>query len=230
MKVAGLVPFTTIDYPGALAAVIFFKGCPLRCPFCHNPDLQQPDSDTATLSWPEITAFLETHRRKLDGIVLSGGEPLMQEGILEIARQIKQFDFKIAVHTSGVYPEKLAALLPLVDWVGLDIKSPFSKYETATGRDKMAPAVQKSLDILLASGTDFECRTTCDPRFLTQSDLWEIAAFLHQKGVKHYVLQKYRSFDKEINPPSVSQIESLVRDSDIMQQIKKLYPTLFVRG
>ena len=104
--VAGLVPFTTIDYPGCLAAVVFFKGCPLKCPFCHNPDLQENDGK-GEMEWADILSFLSARKGKLDAVVLSGGEPLMQPDIVELARQVKELGFKVGIHTSGVYPDKL---------------------------------------------------------------------------------------------------------------------------
>ena len=106
LKVAGLVPFTTRDVPTCLAAVVFFQGCPLRCPFCHNPNLQ-PYDDLTAMDWSEVVQFLTTRQKRLDGVVLSGGEPLMQENLLEAIHQIKDLGFKVAVHTSGIYPEKL---------------------------------------------------------------------------------------------------------------------------
>ena len=141
--VAGLVPFTSIDFPGYLAAVIFFQGCPLRCPFCHNPNLQPLTDSTQT--WEEALAFLKTRKKRLDGVVMSGGEPLMQSSVVQMLKQLNDLGFKTALHTSGVYPEKLQEVLPLLDWVGLDIKGPWDKYDILSGRKKMAEKVQDSL-------------------------------------------------------------------------------------
>ena len=115
-------------------------------------------------------AFLRDRVKRLDGVVFSGGEPLMSDEILEKAKAVKDLGFKLAIHTSGVYPERLREMLPLIDWVGLDIKAPWDKYEELTGRPNMAEQVQKSLQILLDSKVDFEARTTCDPRHLTPAD------------------------------------------------------------
>ena len=115
VKPAGLVPFTTIDFPNRLAAVIFFQGCPLRCPFCHNPNLQPYEGVGESMSFEEIMAFLSQRRKRLDGVVLSGGEPLMQPDIVSVARTLKDMGFQVAVHTSGAYPDRLKDLLPLLD-------------------------------------------------------------------------------------------------------------------
>ena len=224
--VAGLVPFTSIDFPGYLAAVIFFQGCPLRCPFCHNPNLQPLTDSTQT--WEETLAFLKTRKKRLDGVVMSGGEPLMQSNIVQMLKQVKELGFKTAVHTSGVYPEKLKEILPLLDWVGLDIKGPWDKYDILSGRKKMAPKVQESLKILMNSGLDFECRTTCDPKHLTPDDTLKIAQDLKALRVKTYALQKYNTFPEDKNPPSIMDIESFFTD-EALRPIQKLYPNLILR-
>ena len=226
-QAAGLVPFTSIDFPGCLAAVVFFQGCPLRCPFCHNPELQVFPGPSGQ-SWDEIMDFLRVRTKRLDGVVFSGGEPLMSDEIIEKAEQVKALGFKLAIHTSGVYPERLRELLPLIDWVGLDIKAPWEKYEELTGRPNMAEQVQKSLQILLESKVDFEARTTCDPRHLTPADILKIAQELHGVGVKTYALQKYRTFDADKNPPSVVEIEKFFTP-EALAQIQKLYPNLICR-
>lgn len=224
--VAGLVPFTSIDFPGCLAAVIFFQGCPLRCPFCHNPNLQ-PLTDSVQ-TWEETLAFLKTRKKRLDGVVMSGGEPLMQPNVFDMLQQIKDLGFKVAIHTSGVYPEKLEKILPLLDWVGLDIKGPWDKYDTLSGRKNMVQKVQKSLKILIESGIDFECRTTCDPNHLIPADTLKIAHDLQKLGVKIYALQKYNTFPEDKNPPSVLAIESFFTN-EALKPIRKLYPHLIIR-
>ena len=226
-QAAGLVPFTSIDFPGCLAAVVFFQGCPLRCPFCHNPELQVFPGPMGQ-SWDEIMDFLRARTKRLDGVVFSGGEPLMSDEIIEKAREVKGLGFKLAIHTSGVYPERLRELLPLIDWVGLDIKAPWEKYEELTGRPNMVEQVKKSLHLLVASNIDFEARTTCDPRHLTPDDTLKIASELHRAGVKTYALQKYRTFDADKNPPSVVDIEKFFT-SESLAPIQKLYPNLICR-
>ncbi len=167
--IAGVIPFTTIDFPNNLAGVIFFKGCPLRCPFCHNPALQELSDGDET--WENVCAFFKERVRRLDGVVLSGGEPLMQPNIIEVAKTLKDMGYKIAIHTSGVYPEKLKQMVHLIDWVGLDIKAPWDKYELLSGRPNMAEKVKQSIGVLQEAGIAFEARTTCDPRYLTLEEI-----------------------------------------------------------
>lgn len=225
--VAGLVPFTTIDFPGYLAAVIFFKGCPLRCPFCHNPELQESDGK-GEMTWSDIISFLSRRKGKLDGVVLSGGEPLMQPDIVEIAKQIKELKFKVGVHTSGVYPDKLKEMASYVDWIGLDIKAPWAKYDMLSGRSNMAAKVQESLQFLLERKMAFETRTTCDPAYLVPADILQIAQDLKEKGVKSYALQHYRTYPGDKNPPEQSAINLFFNNENLVQ-IEKLFPNLIVR-
>ena len=225
--VAGLVPFTSIDYPEHLAAVVFFKGCPLRCPFCHNPDLQTTDGP-GTMSWNSVLDFLKGRKGRLDGVVFSGGEPLMQPDILECVQQVKQLGFQIGIHTSGVYPEKLREILPYTDWVGLDIKAPWNKYDALCGRPGMAEKVQNSLKLLVDVNISFEARTTCDPFHLTPQDILQIASDLKNMGVLVYALQKYRTFPGDVNPPEQSAIECFFRQENL-SAIQALYPKLILR-
>ncbi len=220
ITIAGLVPFTTIDFPNRLAAVIFFQGCPLRCPFCHNPDLQPHIQTQSQMEWTDVCSFMEKRKKRLDGIVLSGGEPLMQQDIILIIQTLKEMGFQIAIHTSGVYPKRLADILPLIDWVGLDIKAPWNKYDILTGQRNFALNVQESLHLLLQSGIDYEVRTTCDPRFLTIEDIYQLGNMLAQTGVTTYTLQKYRTFDSDKNPPSTQAIDSFFDDEKLIQTLQ----------
>ena len=228
LTAAGLVPFTTIDFPGHLAAVIFIQGCPLKCPFCHNYTLQK-EGEPTDISWDEIDDFLIHRQKQLDGIVLSGGEPLKNKEINQLIKKIKAFNYKVAVHTSGVYPEHLKENLPRIDWVGLDIKAPWSKYDILTGRKGMDKPVRESLDLLLNQSVDFECRTTCDPRYLSVDDIEQIGEILSGLGVHRYVLQQYRTFDGDINPPQESEIQSFFRNKPLLDKLKELFPDFQLR-
>lgn len=195
--VGGVEKFSAVDFPGVLTAVVFMQGCPWKCPFCHNASIR-PILKENDFSWDLFVNFLKTRQGKLDAVTFSGGEPLVQDGLSEAIKDVKALGFKIGLHTGGYRPEHLAKILPLVDWVGLDIKAPFEteKYKSIVGVDQLNK-VEKSLNLLLESGVDFECRTTCDPRFLTSEDLLAIAKELHKRGVKKYFLQKYRPVETD---------------------------------
>ena len=228
MKVAGLVPFTTIDFPEKLAAVIFFQGCPLRCPFCHNPNLQSTEA-SESMSWDNVISFLQDRKKRLDGVVLSGGEPLIQPDIFEVVQQLKEMNFQVALHTSGVNPKKLQEILPMLDWVGLDVKAPSSKYSILTGRDKINPLVMESLDLIKKSNIDFEVRTTLDPRYLSIQDIYDLANEIKPFNIPTFALQKYRTFDGDKNPPSQFEIDKFFEDRKLISYLKENFKTVILR-
>lgn len=190
IHVGGITPFTTIDFPGRLAAVIFCQGCPWRCRYCHNRHLLE-SGEAGQYSWNDTFQWLETRRGLLDGVVFSGGEPLLQKQLPEAIGQIHQNGFEVALHTSGVYPERLSKVLPLIEWVGLDIKAPFDEYELITGGGNGQRA-KDSLIRILDSGKDFELRCTVDPLFFNPDNAGKMARQLMELGVSHLVLQPYR--------------------------------------
>ena len=152
----------------------------------------------------------------------------MQPDIVNIARAIKELGFKVAIHTSGVYPEKLREMAAYIDWVGLDIKAPWSRYDSACGRKNMAQKVQESLQFLLENKIAFEARTTCDPDCLTPEDILAIAKELKEDGVKTYALQHYRTFKGDKHPPEQSAINQFFTP-EALAPIQKFYPNLICR-
>ena len=134
VPVGGITPLTTIDWPGRLAAVLFLRGCPWLCPYCHNPEFQKVAGQH--YPWEKVLAFLEKRRGFLDGVVFSGGEPTLHPGLACTLEQVRALGFKIALHTAGAYPGRLDDILKrgLVDWVGFDVKAPLDDYPRITGR------------------------------------------------------------------------------------------------
>lgn len=188
--VAGVVPFSSVDWPGQLAAVIFIGGCPWRCHYCHNRHLQQRH---ATYDWPGVLTWLETRRGLLDGVVFSGGEPLSEKRLPHMMAAVSDMGFKIAMHTAGMYPTRLAAVLPWLRWVGLDIKCDAAGYDAITGRRGSARPVDQSLQLLLDADIAFECRTTWSPAWLSEGELLQLASGLAARGVQSYAVQNYRA-------------------------------------
>ena len=190
LVVGGLTPFTTIDFPGRLAAVVFCQGCPWRCAYCHNPHLLS-HRQTEIRQWSEVARWLDSRRGLLDGVVFSGGEPLLQRGLADAVGEVRALGFAVALHTAGAYPQRLQALLPQLDWVGFDVKAPFDAYRPITGSDGGERARQ-SLAILLASGKPNELRCTVDERFLGDDELCLMADQLASMGATRLVLQTRR--------------------------------------
>lgn len=204
IRVGGITPFTTIDFPGRLAAVIFCQGCPWRCRYCHNRHLLQPE-EPGQYSWNDTLRWLETRRGLLEGVVFSGGEPLLQKQLPEAAEQLHQNGFDVALHTSGVYPERLSKVLPLVEWVGLDIKAPFDEYEPITGGGNGLRA-KDSLERILNSGKDYELRCTVDPDFFNPDNAGKMAKQLAEMGASHLVLQPFRDLVSRRTQPVPAEI------------------------
>lgn len=188
LRIGGLTPLTSIDFPGRLAAVVFCQGCPWRCGYCHNPELLDATAPGA-LGWDEVLAFLHKRRGLLDGVVFSGGEPLAQAALPEALDAARALGYATALHTGGMYPERLAAVLPLLDWVGLDVKGPWQRIDAITGARASAARVRQSLGLLLAGGVAYECRTTWHPGLYPVEELRSLGEELAALGVRHWVLQ-----------------------------------------
>jgi len=191
LRLGGLTPFTSIDFPGRLAAVLFCQGCPWRCGYCHNPELLDATMPGA-VSWPRVIDFLRQRRGLLDGVVFSGGEPLLQAALPAALDAVRELGLETALHTGGMYPQRLAAHLHKLDWVGLDIKGPWDRIDSITRSRNAAPRVKESLAHLLASGVPHECRTTWHPGLFDEDELLALARDLAGRGVRHWVLQACR--------------------------------------
>ena len=151
LRIGGITPLTTIDFPGRLAAVLYGQGCPWRCGYCHNPELLDATTP-ATVPWPEVLAFLQSRQGLLDGVVFSGGEPTLQAALPAALAQVRALGFQTALHTGGMYPERLQALLPLLDWVGLDIKGPLHAYDAITGDPGRGKRAWETLQLAVKRG------------------------------------------------------------------------------
>jgi len=188
LRVGGLTRLTTIDFPGRLAAVVFCQGCPWRCGYCHNPELLDA-SQPGTLAWADVLGFLHQRRGLLDGVVFSGGEPLAQSALPAALQQVRDMGFATALHTGGMYPERLAAALPLLDWVGLDVKAPWARIPAITGVPGSGAKVRESLALLLQSGVAHEVRSTWHPGLYPLADLQALGQELAALGLRDWVLQ-----------------------------------------
>ncbi len=193
LRVGGFVPFTSIDYPGELAAVVFCQGCPWRCGYCHNPHLL-PARGHQMLDWKDVLAQLEQRQGFLDAVVFSGGEPTAQAGLPQAIRDTKCLGYKIGLHTAGCYPERLEKLLPLLDWIGLDIKELPQHYESLTGVPTSGARAWESLALALRGGVPLQVRTTLDPGIPAQH-ISRLCRLLKDMGVQDHKLQEYRPTD-----------------------------------
>ena len=191
VRVGGFERLSTCDWPGELVATIFLQGCPWDCPYCHNPHLIPVDGD-GVLDWGEVLGFLASRRGLLDGVVFSGGEPTLQRALPEAMKAVRALGFRVGLHTGGPYPARFAAILPLCDWVGFDIKAPFADYARVTGAKGSGARARESLQLLLASGVAHQVRTTVDPALLDAAAVARIGAELAALGVAQHTVQAFR--------------------------------------
>ena len=231
IKVGGVETFSTVDFPEKISAVVFMQGCPWRCPFCHNAFLQDTTADSGFI-WEKFIDFLKTRYKVLDGVVFSGGEPLVQDGLETAIKEVKSLGFAIGLHTGGYRPQHLQKILPLLDWVGFDIKAPLDieHYTQAIGiqATSQLPKIKESLDIMLNSGVDFECRTTCDPRILSIDDIKNIGDSLSSLGVKKYFLQKYRPIESDTTTTD-SDCEQFFLSSNLLEYLSAKFEVFDIR-
>lgn len=192
MLFCGLQKLAMVDYPGKLAATVFTGGCNLRCPFCHNALLVTRLDESPRLEEADILAFLSTRTKLLDGVVLSGGEPLMHPDAADFLRKVRELGFSIKLDTNGFFPERLANLLEenLLDYVAMDIKSSLDCYPAACGVPELDTApVEESVRLLQKSGVEFEFRTTLVRELHTAEKLVAIGQWL--EGSPLYFLQNF---------------------------------------
>jgi pyruvate formate lyase activating enzyme len=151
------------------------------------------DSRSPTeIAWSDVRAFLARREGLLDAVVFSGGEPLAQRGLAQAMEDVRRMGFRVGLHTSGAYSNRLAEVLPLVDWVGLDIKAPFSAYTSITGVPGSAREALASTRLVVDSGVACEFRTTVHPRLLAPQAVERLAEEIARLGARHYALQEFR--------------------------------------
>ena len=216
MYLCGLQKLAMVDYPGKLAATVFTGGCNLRCPFCHNALLVTRLDETPKLSEQEILNFLASRKKLLDGVVLSGGEPLMQPDAAVFLKKVRDMGFAVKLDTNGTNPDMLEALAQegLLDYAAMDIKNSPDRYaETCGGVDLLGP-VKRSAALLMAGAVDYEFRTTVCAPLHTPEEMAGIGRWL--KGAKRYFLQPFVDSGELVGsgmkPLTKEEIEAL-RDS-----------------
>ena len=192
MHIHGLQKLAMVDYPGKLAATVFTGGCNLRCPFCHNALLVTRLAETPEIPEQEVLDFLASRRGLLDGVVLTGGEPLLQPDAADFLRKVRELGFAVKLDTNGCDPARLTEILNqgLVDYVAMDVKNAPARYAETVGIPGFNPApVEESIRLLRKSTVDYEFRTTLVRELHRPEDLDAIAAWL--AGAPRYYLQNF---------------------------------------
>jgi pyruvate formate lyase activating enzyme len=191
VRIGGFQKLTLVDFPGKVAATVFVQGCNFRCGFCHNPELVDPQFFQAPLSPGPILDYLNDRRGKLEGVVITGGEPTIQEGLSSFIARIKEMGFAVKLDTNGSHPEVLLSLLKLnlLDYIAMDIKSSLAKYSQVTGSACDTAKILESIDVIIKSGIPYQFRTTLVKEFCSEEDLRDIRPLIKEAG--HYVLQPF---------------------------------------
>lgn len=227
LKVGGVTPFTATDYPGKLSAVIFIQGCPWRCDYCHNPHLQLRSADSP-LPWSAVLDLLKRRVGLIDAVVFSGGEATVDPALPAAMLEVRALGFAIGLHTAGIYPRHLSEILPLLNWVGLDIKASFDDYQRITHSRDSGELARKSAEMILAAGVAYEFRTTIHASLLTEDQLLGLAQTLSKMGVQNYALQLFRPqgcLDIQLKQTGNAGYPSAA----LLQEIKALFPRFTLR-
>ena len=229
MKIGGFQKVTLLDFPTKVASIIFTKGCNFRCPYCQNGSLVLDTDDGLLVELEEILLYLDKRKNVLDGVCISGGEPLIQKNIKELLINIKQMGFLIKLDTNGTSPVILKELidLKLIDYVAMDIKNSFSKYGITVGiNNVLIDNIKKSIEILETSGIDHEFRTTIVKELHTVDDVLEIGHLF--SPLTKYYLQNYEDSENVIKKGLHGfSCNELLKLKDIF---KEKMPNLVIRG
>lgn len=199
LKLYGFQKCTLLDYPGKLASTLFTGGCNFRCPFCHNKDLVYLKEGDSNIDLDYILNYLQKRQGLLDGVCISGGEPLLAIGLETFIRKLKAIGLKVKLDTNGFYFERLKQLLDedLLDYVAMDIKNSQAKYAQSVGLSEIdLEPIDKSIKLLLGSKIDYEFRTTVVDEFHQIEDIEAIAKWI--KGAKRYTIQNFIDRDSVI--------------------------------
>jgi pyruvate formate lyase activating enzyme len=204
MKIGGFQKTSLLDYPDRISAIIWTSGCNFRCPFCYNKNLALGTVDV--FPEDEILSFLSKRKGLVEGVVISGGEPLLQDDLVDFIGKVKKQGFLVKIDTNGAFPEKLGELLEkqLVDYVAMDVKAPRKKYHQLSGVDVDLSKIDASINLIKTKAPAYEFKTTFVPGLLTKEDIVEIAEWL--KGADTYFLQQF----KIIRPLVSSDLETAI--------------------
>lgn len=190
MFFAGFQKLTLLDYPGKVACLLFTMGCNFRCPFCHNASLVRAE-EKAAVSEEEILSFLKKRQGVLDGVCISGGEPLLHRGLYDFIKEVKSLGYSVKLDTNGSFPDALKALVSerMIDYVAMDIKNSFESYSKTSGINTDLDKIKESIDFLMSDAVDYEFRTTLVKELHTYEDMESIGKMI--KGAKRYFLQNF---------------------------------------
>ncbi len=222
MRIGGFQQFSLIDYPGKMAAIVFTQGCNFRCGYCHNPQLVCPQEFQVPVEESVILEFLELRRGKLQGVVVTGGEPTIQKGLVDFLGKLKSMKYAVKLDTNGSGPQILSSIieLGLVDFIAMDVKTSLARYEEAIGVKPDIEAIKSSIKLILQSGLRHQFRTTLVKAHCSKEDLKDIQDLIGDS--RHYVLQSFMPLSKIMDQQLLTQEQYTKKDvQDLRLQFQR---------
>ena len=221
MKVAGLLKTSLIDYPDKIVSIIFTQGCNFRCPYCHNPALLPAESvEREYLTLPVLLDFLQKRKGLIDGLSITGGEPTLQPDLKDWIIAVKELGLLVKLDSNGSRPEIISDLIKqqLLDYLALDLKLPLNLYRLLTDHTDIATKIKKSINLVKASGIEYEFRTTVVPGLHGQAEMMEIGKLLN--GAKRFYLQNFKP-NNTYQPAYLSKVPFTVAELEQFKNIIK---------
>lgn len=233
MIIAGLERTSLVDWPEKICSTVFIAGCNFRCPFCHNPELVLPEGikNITPLSETKLLTLLIERKRLIDGVCITGGEPLLSPDILYLIKKIKENGFAVKLDTNGSAPVLLKKLFDssLLDYVAMDIKAPREKYSLLTGTEINLNSIEESVKLIKESNIDYEFRTTVVKGLVEKEDILKIAEWI--KGAKAYYLQQFVGSERTLDPAYKGRKSHSPAELSVMlSSIKSFFEKTGLRG
>ncbi len=228
MGIKGFEKFSLLDYDNQISCVIFYAGCNMRCPFCHNASLVLNPNSAPDIPFEEVYEYLKLRKNVIDAVVFTGGEPTLIPDIQKTIMKVKNLGYKVKLDTNGTNPIVVQELIKnnLVDYIAMDIKNSFTKYDFTSGVNINKDKIKESIDLIMNSGVDYEFRTTIINGHHTLEDIKEIAQMI--KGAKKYRLQKFTDRGTCISE-GLSEV-SKEEASSWVEELKKTISDVSLRG
>ena len=227
MTIGGIMNLTLLDYPDKVACTVFTVGCNFRCPFCHNNTLVC-GNDGRQIAVNEALRFLDKRKNVLEGMCLTGGEPLIQQGVEQFLQDVKAMGYSVKLDTNGAFPDRLKELVyrGLVDFVAMDVKNSRERYAETVGCNVDIQAIEQSVEFLKGGAVDYEFRTTVTGNLHNERSIEELAQWL--RGDSKFYLQKFVNSGDLIDGSTIGCDDETMRK--YLQIVRKYLPNAQLRG
>ena len=227
MQIAGFDKLSLLNYPDKVAATIFTNGCNYCCPYCQNSALVLDVKNNELFSEEEVFAYLEKRKNMLDGVCITGGEPTIQRDLKDFIIKLKNLGYLVKLDTNGSNPDVIKDLIDnkLIDYIAMDIKSTFDKYNIITARNVDIDSIKRSINIIKNSGIDYEFRTTVIKEYISFEDICYIIDYLQ---TDRYYLQKFEDRDTNIKANIKAYTDTELKE--MYSKLKEKYDFIKIRG